>query len=102
EAAPSSEARSGQLGGALDAIRERFGAGAIRRAVEAPRKITHSGQIKAGEQGAVVRAEVLPQRVAVLDPDAVDADQEPDALATDALRDDDVAGDHLDADHHGG
>lgn len=70
EVAASSEARSAQLGGALDAIRERFGAAAIQRAVEAPRKITHSSQIKAGEQGAVVQARAQPERVAELDIDA--------------------------------
>jgi DNA polymerase-4 len=36
------------LGAALDAIVERFGEGAIRRAVEAPHKITHTRQRKRG------------------------------------------------------
>jgi DNA polymerase-4 len=37
------------LGPALDAITRRFGAGAIRRAVDAPGKITHGRGIKRGE-----------------------------------------------------
>lgn len=37
------------LGPTLDAITRRFGAGAIRRAVEAPGKITHGRGIKRGE-----------------------------------------------------
>jgi DNA polymerase-4 len=39
------------LGPALDAITRRFGAGAIRRAVAAPGKITHGRGIKRGEDG---------------------------------------------------
>ena len=37
------------LGPALDAITRRFGAGAIRRAVAAPGKVTHGRCIKRGE-----------------------------------------------------
>lgn len=55
---PSADpARGKRLGGALDAIRERFGDSAIRRAVEAPHKITHSSQIKAGEEAPISREE---------------------------------------------
>jgi hypothetical protein len=38
------------LGPALDAITRRFGAGAIRRAVDTPGKITHGRGIKRGER----------------------------------------------------
>jgi len=41
--------RSDRLGPALDAIQERFGRDAIRRAVDVPEKITHSTQRKRGE-----------------------------------------------------
>jgi DNA polymerase-4 len=41
--------REDRLGPALDAITERFGAGAIARAVDAPQKITHSSRRKQGE-----------------------------------------------------
>ncbi len=45
----SARARPDALGTALDAITERFGKGAIRRAVDAPEKITPSMQKKRGE-----------------------------------------------------
>ncbi|MCC6213519.1 MAG: DNA polymerase IV [Polyangiaceae bacterium] len=41
--------RSRRLGPALDAIQARWGAGAIRRAVDAPAKVTPSGRSKRGE-----------------------------------------------------
>lgn len=41
--------RAEKLGQTLDAISERFGAGAIGRAVEAPHKITQSDRLKIGE-----------------------------------------------------
>ncbi|MEZ4230825.1 MAG: DNA polymerase IV [Polyangiaceae bacterium] len=62
--------RGKRLGGALDAIRERFGDGAIRRAVEAPHKITHSSQIKAGQEAPIVREERRTRVVELEDEDA--------------------------------
>jgi len=47
DAAPSSRR---PLGPTLDAITERFGAGAIQRAVAAPGKVTHGRGIKRGDQ----------------------------------------------------
>ncbi len=41
--------RSDRLGPALDAIQERYGRDAIRRAVDVPEKITHSTQRKRGD-----------------------------------------------------
>ena len=45
----STDRKSEQLGRALDAIQERFGPGAIRRAVDRPKKMTPSQQSKPGE-----------------------------------------------------
>jgi len=41
--------RSARLGPALDAIQDRFGRRAIRRAVDDPAKITHGTRKKRGE-----------------------------------------------------
>jgi DNA polymerase-4 len=45
----SGERKNDRLGKALDAIQERYGMGAIRRAVDAPDKLTPSQQAKPGE-----------------------------------------------------
>ena len=51
--AAASRAERPPLGAALDAIAERFGDGAVRRAIEAPPKITHTRQRKRGTLSAV-------------------------------------------------
>jgi DNA polymerase-4 len=48
-ARPTPSPAQRRLGPTLDAITERFGAGAIGRAVEAPGKITHGRGIKRGD-----------------------------------------------------
>ncbi len=45
----SGQRKNDRLGQALDAIQERYGKGAIRRAVDAPEKLTPSQQAKPGE-----------------------------------------------------
>jgi len=49
ELAPMAASPRRPLGPTLDAITERFGAGAIQRAVAAPGKVTHGRGIKRGE-----------------------------------------------------